>query len=752
MRSSIGKRSPLSWALDYAKHGWAVLPLYSINAARTHCTCGNTIESEKCSAGKHPRTKHGFQDATTDPEEIRRWWEQWPDANIGLATGEPSGVWVLDIDPRNGGDETLDAEFPGLEAAVESLTGGGGRHLFWSDPWGVPSSGSRGVLPGVDVKSDGGYVVLPPSNHKSGGRYEWEVEHHPEDQEPGEAPPELLARVRTKPKTMKAAETVGKIIEAGGRNNALTSLAGSMRRRGMTPNAIRDALRTTNREQCRPPLPSEEVEGIARSVGSYEPEQGSLTGFQLPEKDSQRRREYSDLGNCYRLVDRHGMDLRFAGGLWYIWDGVRWAKDITGEVTRRAKDSCQLLYAEVAAVADSVAAGGGDEYAKMAEEAAQKHARRSQQTPRIKAMIELAKSEFPVALDGAKFDSDPWLLNVQNGTLDLKTGLLREHRRADHLTHVAAAAFEPEAKAERWEQFLLETFGADLAGAATIEFIQRLLGYALVGAVLEHVLPIFWGHGANGKTTLVGAVQGVLGRGYAIEAPPDLLVHNPSGSRHPAELATLKGCRLVTAGELPDGRLDERRVKTLNGGDAITAAHKFGNYFTFAPSHTLIASTNHKPQTRGTDLGLWRRLLLVPFTRTVEPEDQDQELPRKLAEEGPGILRWLVTGCMEWQRIGLAPPDSVRAATEDYRDSMDRVGEFIREACETGGEVEATASELYSAFVRWCEEHHEKPWGRRRFGESLGEKGYKRLRPGWANGRFVWHGLRPVLRTEEAYG
>jgi hypothetical protein len=255
-------------ALEYASRGWPVFPVHV--PAGDGCSCGNP-DCEH--VGKHPRTQHGLIDATTDDATIRQWWAQWPGANIGIRTGLPSGIVVLDIDPRHGGDETLadlERQHGALPSTIESITGGGGRHIFFVHPGGEVKS--HNVAPGIDVKADGGYIVVPPSLHFSGSIYEWEGSSHPDDVSPALLPAWLLAMVTAPPEKARPA-SVGSAepLREGKRNMTLTSLAGVMRRAGMEQSEIRAALLEINNGRCTPCLPVQEVVRIAASVSRYAP-------------------------------------------------------------------------------------------------------------------------------------------------------------------------------------------------------------------------------------------------------------------------------------------------------------------------------------------------------------------------------------------------------------------------------------------------------------------------------------------------
>lgn len=258
-------------ALGLAGRGWSVFPVHT-PTGQGGCSC---LKASCDRIGKHPRNAHGHNEATTDSAVIDRWWRQWPDANIGLATGQTSGLVVLDIDPDKGGEESLrelEKQFTRLPETVEVLTGGGGRHLYFQSPRDTTIRNSVSVLgPGLDIRGEGGYVVAPPSLHRSGRTYEYEVEHHPDEMPLATLPAWLLAKLTEHPRQTTKPEALGSPIHDGQRNVRLTSLAGTMRRPGMTEASIRAALLEDNRQRCVPPVPDDVVRGIAASVCRYSP-------------------------------------------------------------------------------------------------------------------------------------------------------------------------------------------------------------------------------------------------------------------------------------------------------------------------------------------------------------------------------------------------------------------------------------------------------------------------------------------------
>ncbi|MDP9475869.1 MAG: phage/plasmid primase, P4 family [Actinomycetota bacterium] len=440
---------------------------------------------------------------------------------------------------------------------------------------------------------------------------------------------------------------------------------------------------------------------------------------------------FTDVGNARRYFDAHGPDLRYCWpwGKWFVYDGKRWAVDQAGEVQRRAKDVAVGIFQEAA---DAARAGQADLSERLA-----KHAIRTQSATSIENMIKLARPDVPVKPD--RLDRDPWRLNVENGTLDLKTGELQEHRREHLITKLAPVAYDPSAKAPVWEA-TLERVVPDPEVRA---YFKRLVGYALTGDVSEHVLPVLYGTGANGKSTVLNTLLDVLGD-YGMQAPPDLLIAKRDA--HPTELADLHGQRFVASIEVEDGRrFAESLVKQLTGGDRIKARRMREDFWEFDSTHKIIMAVNHKPVIRGTDLGIWRRIHLVPFNETIPPEEQDKRLPEKLRAELAGVLAWAVEGCLEWQREGLKPPAAVRAATDEYRREMDTLAVFISERCVEGPNLSVQAKPLYEAYTGWCEENGERYETSKQFYQQLTERGYEKQKDG--SGRVRYYGL--TLRHED---
>lgn len=350
-------------------------------------------------------------------------------------------------------------------------------------------------------------------------------------------------------------------------------------------------------------------------------------------------------------------------------------------------------------------------------------------------MVSLARSEPGIPVRPHELDRDPYLFNAANGTLSLQTGNLLPHRREDLLTKLSPVKLDEVASCPTWEFFLARIMGDK---EPLIRYLQRAIGYSLSGDVSEQVFAFLYGVGANGKTTLINTVLSLAGD-YGRQAPPELLLAK-RGEAHPTERADLVGARFVSCSETEGGRrLAEVLVKSITGGDRQIARRMRENFFEFDATHHVWLSGNHKPTVKGTDLAIWRRIHLVPFNVTIPEEEQDKHLAERLREELPGILRWAVEGCLDWQAEGLAPPEEVTAATAQYRQEMDVLGDFLEERCILDEREATPAAKLYDEYQNWCERAGEKSAGTRGFGLALGERGFARKK---SNGNIWWHGLR----------
>jgi len=399
----------------------------------------------------------------------------------------------------------------------------------------------------------------------------------------------------------------------------------------------------------------------------------------------------SDTGNAELFGRLYGGRLRYdhRRRRWLLWSQDRWQPDVDGEVARLGVEAARVRYAQAERILDlkerqRVASWSIGSESKM----------------RLEASIAIARNVLPMADRGDSWDLNPWLLGVSNGVVDLKNGELRPGQTEDCITMSAGIDYDAEAKCPRWERFLTEVFDDN----ELVDWLWRALGYSTSGDTTEQVVFIGHGGGGNGKTKFTEAVRGALGD-YSYSSPFSTFELFQRTSI-PNDLAALESKRFVTSSETNDStRLNEARIKAISGGDPITARYLHAEFFTFNPHLKLWLFVNHKPRVVDDSHGFWRRVRLIPFAKQFTGEADDKRLGDKLRAEAPGILAWLVRGCLEWQKRGLNPvPAVVLAATQDYREESDLVASFIRERCFEHPGATVKASVFYRAYRGWATE------------------------------------------------
>ena len=455
----------------------------------------------------------------------------------------------------------------------------------------------------------------------------------------------------------------------------------------------------------------------------------------------------NDTGNAQRLMRRYGERFRFVREVGpFVWTGSHWDGAGGGELLRRlAQQTAAAIRGEAYALRRK--GPRSDEGPTSFEKRVSRHfnwAVTSGNSGKIEGMIAQAAPHCTVAPD--ELDRDPLLLNVANGSLTF--GLdrdgdsriarveLREHRREDLLSKVMDAEFDPAAPSPRWGAFLTTV----VPDEAVRRFLQVWCGYCLTGLVTEQKLVFLYGSGANGKSTFVDLLARML-QGYAASLRFESLAGDQSrrGDAATPDLARLPGVRFLRAAEPEQGiRLKEAEVKAITGGEPMLVRHLHGKFFELRPCFKLILSGNHKPDIRGLDEGIWRRILLIPFTVTVPPEHRDPDLPDKLWAERSGILNWMLDGLRVYLEEGLVVPQAVQDATTVYRDEQDPVGEFVRGCTQPDPEGSVRAGELYRVYAAYCAEAGTRAWTQTAFGRALSQKGYQRDKN---NGRPLWRGL-----------
>jgi putative DNA primase/helicase len=422
---------------------------------------------------------------------------------------------------------------------------------------------------------------------------------------------------------------------------------------------------------------------------------------------------HTDLGNARRLVARHGNNIRFVHEWhqWIIWEGTHWRIDADGAIMRLAKETVEALYAEAAKIDDE------DKRKEL-----RKHGLKCQAAARLDAMIDLARTEPEVVLSAQRLDADPWLLGTQNGVLELRTGKFRSAKRDDYITMRTGVAFEPGATCPSWLGFLDMVTGGDRSLSA---YLQRVAGYTLTGSTCEEVLFVLYGTGNNGKSTWRETLHFLLGD-YAVAADAGLLIERKAPGGATPEIARLKGRRLVAINETSENdQLNEARVKYITSQDKISARNLYQGLFDFDPSHKTFLTTNHKPIIRGTDIGIWRRVHLLPFTVTIPAHEVEKDFrERRLVPELPGILNWALEGLRAYLKEGLDPPAAVREATGAYQQDMDVVGQWIEDRCVRDPQATVPTGTLYGDYVSWAQTQIGWTLNNLKFRRNLTDRGF----------------------------
>ncbi len=704
----------LESAQAIAAAGWGVIPLHTpIDGA---CDCGRPGCS---SPGKHPRTKNGLSDATTDAKQIRKWWSASPTANIGAVV--PDGIIVVDVDVADPSTVFRSDELP---TTVMAKTGRG-HHLIYRTA--TPIRPTVGVREHIDLRGPGSYIVVPPSLHSSGVRYEWVV---PIEDGIADAPAWIAEAARSRRSADDRPGGSDSILE-GERNVRLTSLAGTMRRRGMTTTEIEFALLAINAGRCMPPLPDDEVRTIATSIGSRPP--GASSGAAAADRVDHLSRQSLA---AHHFADRKGADVRFDHGrrIWLIWHGHRWRPDRDQGIRRLWLDVLRDRYAEALSITDS----------EIRERTLSAIRTAGATDDAIEAGLRIAASMRPVATSGDAWDPDPWILGCENGLVDLRTGALRIGRPADMVSRSTRLDYDPRATCPRWDRFLREVFAGD---EELIDWFVKLIGASLVGTSKE-LLAVHYGSGNNGKSVAFRTLGREVAGEYSVEIAVETVINaNRTAGAPTSDLMRLRGARLAFTSEPEQGaKLKGGTLKRLATIDLMTGRELHGRQEEWEPSHTLHLATNHLPVADDASEGFWRRIALIPwavrFAKRGESSDapaEDPGLAAILAGEAPGILAWAVRGAVAYATAGtLHPfPAAVARETAAYRAEEDPLGGFLREWVVPQADAATPGPKVYEQYAIWAVLVGAKPMTAPVFGRAFTER-HDRL--GFPVRRRVVHG------------
>lgn len=716
--------------LEYVGRGWRIFPVYEIAHGRCACSAGSSCENP----GKHPRTSSGVHDATSDPDQVERWLLLWPSCNWALATGAASGAWVLDVDPRHGGYESLDqleAARPDgpLPSTLTVTSGGGGRHLFFAYPEdGTAIRNCNNWRAGLDVRSDGYYVVLPPSNHISGGRY---VFTDPRDAV--HAPPDLVRAVNDAGRTsstttsLPRSDDVLRGVPEGLRDDTLFRFACRLRRQlGDDGYEVTKLALLAAAANCDPVFP--ESQAIKCLDSAWSQDRSEAVNDPLA---------FTDLRNSERFVDRFGDVLRYVVGIgWLSWSSRGWQRDAEYATTLGKLIPQQVI----------------DEGVVQENERARRSFVRwgqaSGSSGRISALVNLAQSDPRVLRQIDEFDQDPEVIAVSNGLVNLRTGELRPLTRNDAVTLNTGVVYDPDYPRDRWLSFLRYACDGD---EELVRYMQLAAGYTITGSTEEESFFILSGPPASGKSTFVDGLTTALGE-YAMVSQAETFMYR-RGQRAPeGELARMTGKRLVTMSEIGQGELfNAALVKQFTGRDVVVGRLLYQEAFEYRPTCKLWIATNHDPDAK--DDALWRRIKKVPFHRVVPAQDRDPELKNWIQDPDAGaraVLAWAVEGASAWLRDRkLAEPSRVVSEILEYKMAQDRFGTFVDECIEQNETASVKLAELFQLYRTWYKSIGEYPLRVAQFTSTLRLRGFRVVRAEQDSQTYV-HGAR--LKAQQVLG
>ena len=660
-------------AQSYSSRGLLVVPMHTIKDGKCTCPEGNACER----AGKHPITRHGVNDATTDHEQIAKWWTEHPDANIGIAAGRVSGILVLDIDPRNGGAETLqrlEKELRPLPETVTSNTGGGGEHRIFKYPNFSVRKDLAGKLlgPGVDVLSDGCIMVAPLSRHASGNRYRWQDGKSFRDLEPVPLPEPWLDRLRgsipAPGDADSAAAQPAELVPEGRRNTYLTSLAGTLHRSGASSEAITAALMAENMAKCKSPLDSSEVEKIVASVSKYPAAQ------------------LGDAADAAEALMQLVLDQHFNGSkhLMLSTDGRFWHYDIR-------------LWR---VVPDQWVAGKVLEIIRANPIKGQKSA------SLLGQVITLLKAKLAVKDDVLSFVANPPpIINCSNGELwiaDDGSVELQPHRPESYLRHCLQVAYDPDASCPQYDRAVREIFGRAKNPKVMRRHWNEFVGYAIQPRRNIPSIVILLGDGDNGKTVLIRTVIRLLG---------DQLVHAQRVEdldKNRFAIGSLFGKYLFVDDDVKAGaRLPDGMLKTISEAKEVSGELKCLPTFNFVVRTVPVLLCNNIPSLADLSHGMRRRLMVIPFDRRFTDDDRDRDLFERIwAQELPGVLNRALAGYKRLLERGakFKRPVAVRHATERWLQQANPLPAFIEAHCIKKADGRCLVHDFYVAYANWTRE------------------------------------------------
>lgn len=685
---------------------------------------------------KIPLIQQWTRQATDNLNKLEEWEETYPGCNWGVATGRKSGIVVVDIDPRHGGDIQWKRLTSGKTINTPICkTGGGGEHYYFAltDDM-IINSAVLSSHPGIDIRGEGGQAVIPPSIHESGDPYIWVKA--PWNVQP-EPVPNWLLKIIVK---ANAGQVIGNTMIEGQRNDSMFHQALMLARQGALREFTITALKAWRDESDAVDIKDSEIESTVDSAYRR-------VDVEKTAKNAQKI-ERTDSDNAERIVRLYNDVIRYSPGYgWIVWNDTTWEPDIeNSKLILLATESMLLLRDE--ALED---AKNPDNF--KASLARATWATSSLNSGRLHSAIDLAKARNKVQVTMYDLDSDStkFLLNTPTGMVNLKTGELQDHDKAALITKSTSVGYNPDAECPFWLKTLNLAFNGD---QQLVDYLQRAVGYSITGSVSEQCLFICWGEqGNNGKSTILETLQNILGS-YAEMSDMKVITTAETDNRVASSLAKLPGVRIVSMNEAEENqKLSEALVKQITGGDTLQACKKFKEPFEFRPQFKLWIRTNEKPVIRGLNDAIWRRIKLIPFETPIPESERMRrdDVDDLLKQEYEGILNWCVQGAKWWNKKGLMDPKAVTAATAGYRSEMDILQSFYDECIIESPDAYISRNELYSTFTRWAKENGIKYiMTSDAFGKRINRKlectERKKIR-----GQYVWQGIKLSQFAESAF-